>query len=185
MAKESTVLADGVQQALAQAQAQARAASGRDPTSDPVMLAGHSLGGIVAAGLAASPRFRQEHRVTHVVTFGSPVARMPVPTGVRVLSVEHTQDPVPRLDGRANPDRRGWVTVTRDLRGDPGGPRRASAAHDCAAYAVTGAAVDASPDASVQDWRAASGQFFHPAVGRAAVVRDFRIVRDAPAGANP
>jgi hypothetical protein len=182
MAQESTVLGAGVEQALAQAQA----ATGRDASSEPVMLAGHSLGGIVAAALASSPRFRAAHHVTHVVTLGSPVARLPVPEQVHVLSVEHAQDPVPRLDGRANPDRAGWVTVTRDLRGDATQPGRASAAHSSDGYAETGAAVDASTDRSVRDWRAGSREFFHPTGGRVAVVRDFRIGREgvaAPAAA--
>jgi hypothetical protein len=183
MAQESTVLADGVQQALAQAQA----ATGRDTSGEPVMLTGHSLGGIVAAGLASSPRFREAHSVTHVVTLGSPVAGMPVPGSIRVLSLEHTQDAVPRLDGRANPDRRSWVTVTRDLRGDPDHVRTASASHATGEYARTGAAVDASRDVSLEDWRASSRQFFEPAGGHTAVVRDYRIARSdvAPVARDP
>ena len=94
------------------------------------MLVGHSLGGIAAAGLASSPRFTQAHQVTHVVTMGSPVGRMPVPAGIEVLSLEHTQDAVPRLDGQPNPDRATWVTVSRDL--DGAGVDRASQAHDTA-----------------------------------------------------
>jgi hypothetical protein len=183
MAQQSTVLADGVQQALAQAQA----ASGRNTAEEPVMLTGHSLGGIVAAGLASSPRFREAHRVTDVVTLGSPVARMPVPESVRVLSLEHGQDPVPRLDGRANPDRRTWVTVTRDLRGDPDRVHTASGSHATGEYAQTGAAVDASGDASLAQWRATSHAFFEPAPGRQAIVRDYRVVRAevAPLGHDP
>jgi pimeloyl-ACP methyl ester carboxylesterase len=183
MAQESTVLAGGVQQALAQAQA----ASGRDACDDPVLLAGHSLGGIVAAGLAASPRFREAHRVTHIVTLGSPVARMPVPASVSVLSLEHTQDVVPRLDGLANPDRRGWVTVTRDLHRDADGVSTASVAHGLGEYARTGAAVDASPDQSLQAWRDGTREFFEPAPGSVAVVRDFRVARGgvSPVGASP
>jgi hypothetical protein len=178
MAGESTVLARGVQEALEQAQAQARTEAGaepdRDPSVEPVMLVGHSLGGIVAAGLAASPVFTARHRVTHVVTMGSPVARMPVPAGVEVLSLEHRQDPVPRLEGAANPDRAGWVTATRDL---DGRERRASAAHGVGEYAATAAAVDRSTDPSLVAWREGSRGFLAPGDDAQVVVRDYRIAR--------
>lgn len=207
MAQESTVLARGVQQALEQAQAESRAAStragtatdppsapvsasspassavvddpGRDTTAEPVMVVGHSLGGIVVAGLASSPGFTARHRVTHVVTIGSPVARMPVPAGVQVLSLEHRQDPVPRLEGAPNPDRAGWVTATRDL--DDG--RRigtGSEAHGVGEYALTAGAVDRSSDPSLVAWRDGSEAFFTPAPGVEPVVRDYRIARVVP-----
>lgn len=176
MARESSVLAAGVEQALRMAQAD----SGRDTSDDPVLLSGHSLGGIVAAGLASSPSFTAQHRVTHVVTMGSPVARMPVPRDVQVLSLEHHQDPVPRLEGRSNPDRRSWVTVTRDLRGDGDGVDTGSGAHDGEEYAETARAVDTSTDRSVQEWRRGSQQFFEARPGAAAIVRDYRIERVLP-----
>lgn len=176
MARESTVLAAGVEEALRQAQA----ASGHDASRDPVLLSGHSLGGIVAAGLASSPSFAARHRVTHVVTMGSPVARMPVPRDVQVLSLEHHQDPVPRLEGRINPDRRSWVTVTRDLQGDSDGVDTGTGAHATEEYAETAAAVDSSSDPSIRDWRQGSRQFFEPRPGASPVVRDYRIERIVP-----
>jgi hypothetical protein len=199
MAQQSTALARGVQEALEQAQAESRAAtaragtqagpaggaraaagdSGPDPSVEPVMLVGHSLGGIVAAALASSPGFTARHGVTHVVTMGSPVARMPVQAGTQVLSLEHRQDPVPRLEGAPNPDRAGWVTATRDL--DDG--RRdgtGSAAHGVGEYAVTAAAVDRSTDPSLVAWRGGSEAFFTPVTGEEAVVRDYRIARVVP-----
>ncbi|GAB3072003.1 PGAP1-like alpha/beta domain-containing protein [Pedococcus soli] len=181
MAGESTLLAAGVQQALATAQAGAAAAGGRDVAAEPVMLAGHSLGGIVAAGLASSAEFRSAHRVTHVVALGSPIGKAPVPPGVQVLALEHRQDPVPRLEGRANPDRVDWVTVSRDLADDPGQRHRASAAHPGELYVGTGAAVDASDDRSVVRWREGASSFFESSGGPGtAVVRDYRIARVGP-----
>ncbi|HYJ76103.1 MAG TPA: hypothetical protein VEV65_10915, partial [Kineosporiaceae bacterium] len=120
---------------------------------EPVLLAGHSLGGMVAAGLASDSSFRSRFTVTHVLTAGSPVAGYPVPPGVQVLSLEHTDDVVPALDGRRDPDRPSWVTVRRPVRPaglvlDPEG------AHDVAAYARTGVLVDGSRDPSVVAWRA-------------------------------
>ena len=171
MAGQSTALAQGVTAALDEAMAE----TGRDTAGEPVMLAGHSLGGIVAAGLASSPRFRASHHVTHVVTMGSPVGRMPVPPDVSVLSLEHEQDAVPRLEGQANPDRRGWVTVTRDLRGGP--VHTASAAHATSEYASTAALVDSATDGSVVTWREGSTRFLSPPDGAAPTVRDYRIAR--------
>lgn len=180
MAGESTLLAAGVQQALSAAQARAAATSppGRDVRTEPVLLSGHSLGGIVAAGLASSAEFRSAHRVTHVVALGSPIGKVPVPEEVQVMAVEHRQDPVPRLEGRSNPDRAGWVTVTRDLDGAPGTADRASSAHRSDLYAETAAAVDASDDPSVAAWRAGSRAFFAgPGEASSIVVRDYRIAR--------
>jgi len=118
--------------------------------SDPVLLAGHSLGGMLAAALAADPGFTRRFRVTHVVAAGSPLAGYRVPAGVAVLALEHDDDLVPALDGAPDPDRANWITVRRS----PRRGRSPAAAHDCLAYAETGALVDASPDASVRAWLA-------------------------------
>jgi hypothetical protein len=182
MAQDATVLAEGVQQALAQAQSVAGHPAGAD--TGPVMLVGHSLGGIAAAGLAASPRFRAEHQVTHVVTMGAPVGRMPVPAQIQVLSLEHTRDPVPRLEGQRNPDRATWVTVTRDT-ADTSGPdgervERASQSHDVRGYVDTAALVDRSTDASVATWRSTSATFFAGDAYGEPVIRDYLIRRVRP-----
>ncbi|MGN6413182.1 hypothetical protein [Flexivirga sp.] len=78
--------------------------AGVRPGSEPVMMAGHSQGGIVATRLAADPHFRDKFDVTEVVTAGSPIGRITVPKSVNVLSVENIHDPVPRADGVPNPD---------------------------------------------------------------------------------
>jgi predicted alpha/beta hydrolase family esterase len=174
MAGASSVLAETVGSALDQA----RAESGRSGADDPVMLVGHSLGGITAAALASSPAFTARHRVTHVVTMGSPVARMPVPASVSVLSLEHGQDPVPRLDGRANPDRSSWVTVRRDPVLPSGSG--AGVAHAVGGYAATAAATDQSGDPSVEAWRRGSAAFFRGEQHGAVVVRDYRVQRAPP-----
>ena len=141
MAGESTLLAGGVTQALEKAQAQA----GRAGLAEPVLLAGHSQGGIAAAALAADPGFRRRHPVGAVVTSGAPIARMALPPQVSVLALEHAQDPVPRLEGTPNPDRRSWVTVTRDVGADLTADPRASRAHDARLYLATARSVDQSP----------------------------------------
>lgn len=110
---------------------------------EPVLLVGHSLGGIVAAQLATDPAVRRQANITHVVTAGSPIGNTPVPAGVRVLSLEHQDDAVPWADGARNPDRPGWVTVRA-----PSGVG-ATGAHELARYAETAAAVEASHDPSL------------------------------------
>jgi len=59
MAGDSTVYMRGIEAAMAQAGV---------PPGAPVMLVGHSLGGMTAAALAADPAFRQRFNVTQVVT---------------------------------------------------------------------------------------------------------------------
>src|SRR5690606_14733499 len=79
MAGETADVMVAVEQALADA--------GASP-DEPVVLVGHSLGGIAATALAASPSFRQKHRVGGVVTAGAPTATFRTPPGVPALHVE-------------------------------------------------------------------------------------------------
>lgn len=140
-----------------------------------VLLAGHSQGGLTAAALAADPAFRRRLGVTHVVTSGAPVASLAVPDEVSVLSLEHTEDLVPGLEGADNPDRATWVTIERSLADDLGPDGRASLAHDDDRYAETARLVDASEDPSVAAWRAGAAPF----VGRevSTVTTDYDIER--------
>ena len=117
---EATVAAAGVVAAVDLA----RSRSWRSAADDPVLLVGHSQGGILAAALADDPGFVRRHRVTHVVTSGAPVGVFPVPEAVRVLSVQHADDPVHRLDLTPNPARSSWVTVRAPAAGPPVDVRR-------------------------------------------------------------
>ena len=101
--------------AIGTAVAAAMKAQGVRPGAEPVMLVGHSQGGIVAARLARNPQFRTRFRVTHLITVAAPASRIAIPTSVQALSIEHTSDPVPRLDGTEEPD---TVNRTR-IRIDP------------------------------------------------------------------
>ncbi len=156
------------------------------PPGEPVLLAGHSQGGMVAAGLAADPAFRSRFRVTHVLTLGSPVASYPVPDGVAVLSVEHADDIVPRLDGRANPDRPGWVTVSRRASA-PGAAADPVATHELTAYRHTLHLVDASADPSLARWREGLGAFLDRpgATATAVEVSGVRELRTGDPGGGP
>ena len=141
-----------------------------------VMLTGHSQGGLVAAALAADPRLRDRLGVTHVVTSGAPIASLDVPPEVSVLSIEHTEDPVPALEGADNPDRASWVTVERSLADELGEDGRATQAHDNGRYAETAQLVDASDDPSITAWRADAVPYLGDGPG-ATVTTDYDVAR--------
>lgn len=151
----ATTAAAGVAAALAHA----RSRSARSRPDDPVLLVGHSQGGILAAALACDRGFTGRHRVTHVVTSGAPVGLFPVPEHVRVLSLQHADDPVHRLDLTPNPLRSSWVTVHAPAGGGlPLDPRR----HDLDAHVLTLRTVEGAPRGTVpgfDGWRATAGAF--------------------------
>ncbi|MBC7372890.1 MAG: hypothetical protein H7323_02730, partial [Frankiales bacterium] len=107
------LMADGDAEIL-RAVIAAMRASGIGP-DEQVLLQGHSQGGIVAAALASLPEFRAEFSVGGVFAGGSPIARFEIPADIPVLALEHEQDPVPRSEGRDNPDLPHLTTVHRDL----------------------------------------------------------------------
>jgi pimeloyl-ACP methyl ester carboxylesterase len=120
---------------------------------DPVVLAGHSQGGMAA--MRAAARLQGTYRLAAVVTAGSPVGGMPAPECVPVLHLEHAQDWVPALDGRPNPDTPLRTTVVRTLPAADGvgsGLTLAGlgAAHEARAYAATAEVVAQSDHPSVR-----------------------------------
>ncbi|HET7066043.1 MAG TPA: hypothetical protein VFI21_00405 [Nocardioides sp.] len=111
---------------------------------DPVLLVGHSLGGIEASSLLAHG---SGFDVTQVVTAGSPIGGVrDYPAGTHVLSLENRGDVVPLLDGHDNPDSLQQVTVTFD-------DHETSIAgnHSLQHYVHGAVAVDASTDPSVRE----------------------------------
>lgn len=131
----------GISDAYGRGVLEAMAAAGIRP-DEPVLLVGHSLGGIEAVTLAARG---SAYDVTDVVTAGSPTAQVDaLPDGVRVLSLENRGDLVPLLDGADNPDTATRVTVTADLGGED-----ALARHDVHRYAALAGRLDASTDPRV------------------------------------
>lgn len=115
---------------------------------EPVLLAGFSLGGMVAAQVAARAR-EAGFTVTHLVVAGSPLGRLPIPAGVRTLAIEHVLDLVPRIDGRENPVRvdltspEVLVTVKAGPALTPG--FRLGALHQSVAYADTAGSLENEP----------------------------------------
>lgn len=115
---------------------------------EPVLLAGHSLGGIAAAQVAGDPAVLDRFTVTAVVTAGSPVGEAGIPSDVTVLSLEHDNDLVPRLDLTANTDAPNVTTVTATApTWSPGN------AHGSDLYADLADRVDGSADPSLVAWR--------------------------------
>ncbi|MEN3122372.1 hypothetical protein [Janibacter sp. LM] len=68
------------------------------PADAPVMLQGHSQGGMVTGELVQDPEFMDRYDVTHMITQGSPNDSRSIPEGVRTLAIEHTNDIVPMVD---------------------------------------------------------------------------------------
>jgi hypothetical protein len=111
---------------------------------DPVLLVGHSLGGMEAASLLAHG---SGFDITHVVTAGSPVGgESGYPPGTHVLSLENRGDVVPLLDGRDNADSVQQVTVRFDDH-----ETSVVANHDLRHYVRGARAAEASTDPSVRE----------------------------------
>lgn len=136
-------LVDGQPTALAEGVTEAMARAGVRP-GEPVLLVGHSQGGLVAGWLAAhgSP-----YRISQVVTAGSPIGGLgPFPAGTQVLSLENAGDLVPLLDGAANPPTPNHVTVAFDDRGSG-----VVDSHGLAHYVRGAVGAEASADPSLVD----------------------------------
>jgi len=167
---------------------------------EPVVLVGHSLGGIAAVALASSPAFRARHPVGGVVTAGAPTATFGTPSGVPVLHLENDEELVSPVDGRSsaeNPATRDRVTVGRALRESADPADRAASGSVARAHAMpthlrTLAAAGASQNVQVAhvvgrlegllDGRAAHTRFF---VARRVVGDPGTVVAPGPDGISP
>jgi hypothetical protein len=163
MGGESTAYERGVAEALRQA--------GANP-ADPVLLIGHSQGGIVATDAANHFVSSGQFNVTHVVTIGAPVGRLEVPDSVAMLSVENRNDIVAHLDAADNPDTPNRTTVSFS---DDHGSIEVN--HDLRGYAPAARALDASTDASVAAFRDSASAFLGDPPGRAMTSYAYRVTR--------
>lgn len=110
-------------------------------TGDPLILVGHSGGGVIAASIAADP----ELNAVAALSLGGPVASAEVREGVTVLSVEHAEDLVPATGGpgHPSPDR---ISVSRSVL-EPGRAYDAAfPAHELTRYRETAALIDRSEE---------------------------------------
>jgi hypothetical protein len=137
-------------------------------TDEPVMLTGFSLGGITAGAVAADPH---GYNVQQVVTAGSPIGAMDIPSSTHVSAFESTKDPIAALDGVHNPS--SWTTVggaAPTKIGEGSAPTIADA-HDANRYAVmAGQNPAVNDDASVAQFLGGSGN--------QTTVTDYQVRRD-------
>ena len=136
---------------------QAMTAAGVAP-GEPVLIAGHSQGGMVALALAQDPAIQERFTMTAVVTAGSPVATTPgqLAPGAQALHLEHAHDAVPASDGIPNPAAPARTTVVVDQGLVAGtAPPSLVGAHDVGAYADTAAGLAAVDHPSLARFDAA------------------------------
>lgn len=113
---------------------QAMAIAGIDRDS-PVVLTGHSQGGLVASALAASG----EYSVEALVTFGAPAGQVAIPDSVPTLIVENVDDIVPALGGTQS-NHHALLVQTEAYPGRLPSPELP--AHRIEAYLATAEAID-------------------------------------------
>ena len=114
-------------------------------TDEPVLIVGHSLGGMEAAATLAG---HSGYHVTDVVTAGAPTAQLPAfPAGSHVLSLEQAGDIVPQLDGAPNADSVEQTTVIFDAHPDAS----VVSHHSYNVYEQGAGLIDNSTDPSVTD----------------------------------
>lgn len=160
MAGESTAYERGVADAMSRA--------GIRP-GEPILLAGHSQGGMVAMALAGLLAARGLD-VRSVLTAGSPIATFPRPATTSVLSLENTADVVPHLDGAPNPRQPGWTTL--EFTDEVGG---IGANHGFVAYAEGARLADGSDDPGVRRWLARARPFLIATASRTLAFRIQRV----------
>lgn len=93
---------------------------------DRVVLVGHSQGGILAGNLASRQGYQTHdakargtgYQVAGLVTIGAPIGQLANLNRVPTLSIEHTNDLVPKLDNQPNPLQSNWVTATREVKAE-------------------------------------------------------------------
>ncbi|HRD64349.1 MAG TPA: hypothetical protein PL137_25850, partial [Nocardioides sp.] len=112
---------------------------------EPVLVVGHSLGGMVAAAMLADGG---GYHITDAITAGSPTAQVhDLPPGAHLLSLEQRGDIVPELDGAPNPDTVEQTTVLFDADPVPGVIEH----HGINLYEQGAGLVDHSSDPSISE----------------------------------
>ena len=106
---------------------------------DHLTIVGHSQGALVGAKFAES---KHNFHVDGLLTLGAPLGQEHLPQGIRVLSIENTDDFVPRLDDAPNSQTQDWLTVQAHSQNSKG--HAWFAPHSAAAYEKTAKLVDQS-----------------------------------------
>ena len=107
---------------------------------NPVVVTGHSQGGLLAVALANT----DEWNVTGIVTAGTPLELLPAPQGIPMIHLEHLEDPVVALAGHPEGGRgETWLAPS------PTGERMMGA-HAAVGYVDTAKQVDSHPSDFVE-----------------------------------
>ena len=116
-------------------------------SNDEVILVGHSQGGMVAGNLAANPT---GFIAAGLITFGAPIAQL---RNIKapVMAIEHSNDPVPNVSGKANPLKKNWVSIQRVS--SKAESNAVLFSHSLASYKNTTAEVDSSSDTGIKNIR--------------------------------
>ena len=120
-------------------------AAGADPR-DPLLLVGHSQGGLVAGRLAEAG----DLSVAAYVNLGGPLGAVSA-DGVPGLSIEHSEDIVPALGGAAASPAE-LITVNRPVLDGADAAAPLFAAHDLERYRETARLVDGSEEARLMEF---------------------------------
>lgn len=73
------------------------------PPGTPLMISGHSQGGMIASSLAADQDFASRYNLASVMSYGAPVDNYAVNPDVEYLHFQHDGDPVPMIDAGGFP----------------------------------------------------------------------------------
>jgi hypothetical protein len=76
--------------------------------SDKLTIAGYSEGAIVGKEVAKT---LGAHQVEGLIAVGAPIDAVHLPEGIRVLNLQHNNDPVPQLDLTPQQDKPNWWNV--------------------------------------------------------------------------
>ena len=80
--------------------------------TDRLVIAGYSEGGLIGANLIASGAVANlGGRVAGLIAVASPISSAKIPESVKVLAIEHVNDPVPKLDLAEHQESTNWQTV--------------------------------------------------------------------------
>lgn len=147
---------------------------------DPVMLVGHSQGGMVAMNAAAV--LTGTYAIGAVVTAGSPDKPLPfprVPPSVQVLHLRHEGDAIHQLDGRSSRgDENVRVVVADGPQGRAGRVESPSDPHRVGRYVDTAERVQLeADDPQLRDWYRAADRILGPE-GTTATTRQYVATRD-------
>ncbi|MDO5061145.1 MAG: hypothetical protein Q4D73_05900 [Actinomycetaceae bacterium] len=120
---------------------------------DRIEFVGHSQAGLEGAALSVNSEINAKYEVVSVVSAGGPISGFDIPESVKVLSLEHLNDPTPNLDATANPQRKNWLTYSVAGRPVPSTLSTAGAAayvnHDLTGYLQALRRLETSGDSLV------------------------------------